>query len=325
MDQNLLARRVQEEEVQRFDPEQFGFGSFFRGRNTHTTMLRGLLEVQTNSPGAFVLLYLIYGLLEMIATTIFVCLYHELNCTKNLQLWISIFSSRFFFVIPFHIYKHRVLQRGNETPARVIQYLQILNIISFIWFITGQVWLYESTCRGPLFIYCLTVVALVYAAILFPITFLVGALVCLIIGLVLFAVFGAVVVAINLGLCLCFPIFMPFIRRYQQQRYGASQVDLSQLDTTTFNSQDQEEYPDLTCSVCLNDFTEGETVTTLPCQHHFHKNCIESWLHIKRICPLCRHDIREPMERQYEEVEVHEINRDPLEQEEDLRIDVQEL
>ncbi|OMP05109.1 Zinc finger, RING-type [Corchorus capsularis] len=43
------------------------------------------------------------------------------------------------------------------------------------------------------------------------------------------------------------------------------------------------------CSVCLNEFQEGETVRLLPkCNHAFHISCIDTWLRAHTNCPLCR-------------------------------------
>ena len=47
-----------------------------------------------------------------------------------------------------------------------------------------------------------------------------------------------------------------------------------------------------TCSVCLQDFEEGETVRTLPCLHHFHLACVDPWLKQRgrslAACPVCK-------------------------------------
>ncbi|KAL1349514.1 hypothetical protein AAHE18_07G163500 [Arachis hypogaea] len=43
------------------------------------------------------------------------------------------------------------------------------------------------------------------------------------------------------------------------------------------------------CSVCLNEFQEGETLRLLPkCSHAFHIPCIDTWLRSHTNCPLCR-------------------------------------
>lgn len=43
------------------------------------------------------------------------------------------------------------------------------------------------------------------------------------------------------------------------------------------------------CSICLDEFTEGEVCRMLPkCKHVFHRFCIDQWLPSERHCPVCR-------------------------------------
>jgi hypothetical protein len=42
------------------------------------------------------------------------------------------------------------------------------------------------------------------------------------------------------------------------------------------------------CSVCWDDFTLGEEVRKLVCDHFFHENCIVPWLQLHATCPVCR-------------------------------------
>ena len=46
------------------------------------------------------------------------------------------------------------------------------------------------------------------------------------------------------------------------------------------------------CSICKNLSSEGEMVmsfmTTLPCDHSFHSECLDSWLQTCRLCPSCK-------------------------------------
>jgi hypothetical protein len=44
---------------------------------------------------------------------------------------------------------------------------------------------------------------------------------------------------------------------------------------------------ELGCSICTEDFTTGEDVRVLPCQHKYHPNCIDPWLlNVSGTCPL---------------------------------------
>ncbi|KAK3946167.1 hypothetical protein QBC46DRAFT_1483 [Diplogelasinospora grovesii] len=51
----------------------------------------------------------------------------------------------------------------------------------------------------------------------------------------------------------------------------------------------------LGCSICTEDFTVGEDVRVLPCDHKFHPPCIDPWLiSVSGTCPLCRLDLSKP-------------------------------
>jgi hypothetical protein len=64
-------------------------------------------------------------------------------------------------------------------------------------------------------------------------------------------------------------------------------------------------YVQTNCSICLNDYlinkwdsdtneisilNKYENITILPCQHIFHKKCIQEWFLHKQECPICRGD-----------------------------------
>lgn len=47
------------------------------------------------------------------------------------------------------------------------------------------------------------------------------------------------------------------------------------------------------CALCLEPFSEGESVRVLPCGHGFHQTCIDRWLlevqaGCRRSCPVCK-------------------------------------
>lgn len=45
------------------------------------------------------------------------------------------------------------------------------------------------------------------------------------------------------------------------------------------------------CAVCIDKLGEGDTVRTLPCNHKFHKDCIDPWIAEHGTCPTCRCNI----------------------------------
>ncbi|KAK4254130.1 hypothetical protein QN277_009555 [Acacia crassicarpa] len=45
------------------------------------------------------------------------------------------------------------------------------------------------------------------------------------------------------------------------------------------------------CCICLEDFPDNAEVSTMPCHHVFHHNCIVQWLKTSHLCPLCRYSM----------------------------------
>ena len=53
---------------------------------------------------------------------------------------------------------------------------------------------------------------------------------------------------------------------------------------------------DHACAICQDSLTaEQEGRKLNACGHWFHKSCIDTWLERDVHCPVCRHDIREPL------------------------------
>jgi len=45
------------------------------------------------------------------------------------------------------------------------------------------------------------------------------------------------------------------------------------------------------CTICIEDFKDGDELKTLPCLHIYHHNCIDSWLQRDNSCPCCKSPI----------------------------------
>lgn len=43
-----------------------------------------------------------------------------------------------------------------------------------------------------------------------------------------------------------------------------------------------------TCNICLAPYEVDEEVRTVPCMHQFHRQCIDTWLRDRAVCPVCK-------------------------------------
>ncbi|KAI1294026.1 hypothetical protein F5Y03DRAFT_326095 [Xylaria venustula] len=88
-----------------------------------------------------------------------------------------------------------------------------------------------------------------------------------------------------------------------QHEAGSASVPAGSAPDKTKKEPDPEE-DHLGCSICTEDFTVGEDVRVLPCNHKFHPACVDPWLvNVSGTCPLCRLDLRPPEDAEGEENE----------------------
>ncbi|XP_022764198.1 E3 ubiquitin-protein ligase RING1-like [Durio zibethinus] len=45
------------------------------------------------------------------------------------------------------------------------------------------------------------------------------------------------------------------------------------------------------CTICLDDFIDGEEIASMPCGHVYHDGCIVKWFETNHLCPLCRYEM----------------------------------
>ena len=84
-------------------------------------------------------------------------------------------------------------------------------------------------------------------------------------------------------------MMLPFPELHRQQQQGINEEHISQLPTRSYQSNDGKVEQ---CSICLENFKQGESVRTLPCLHQFHVKCVDQWLQRSQQCPVCKYEIR---------------------------------
>ncbi|KAJ8029740.1 hypothetical protein HOLleu_29212 [Holothuria leucospilota] len=71
----------------------------------------------------------------------------------------------------------------------------------------------------------------------------------------------------------------------------ASKDDIDKLETIKLTAADTAASSSNECPVCKDDFSIGDEVKKLPCEHIFHPDCVVTWLKMHNTCPVCRRAI----------------------------------
>ena len=71
-------------------------------------------------------------------------------------------------------------------------------------------------------------------------------------------------------------------RRYRAREQQLPTTTDNNNDTTTTTTPKEDR-----CTICLENLSSNKT-ESFPCQHIFHRICLEEWFKIERTCPMCR-------------------------------------
>ncbi|XP_057780644.1 E3 ubiquitin-protein ligase At1g12760-like [Salvia miltiorrhiza] len=194
-------------------------------------------------------------------------------------------------------------RRQSDDETSVAKHLESANtMFSFIWWIIGFYWVSaggpDLTAESPQ-LYWLSITFLA-----FDVFFVV---ICV-----------AVACIVGIAVCCCLPCIIAILYAVADQE-GATKEDIERLPKFKFrrigdfekqNGEIQESFggiitecdtdsptehvlplDDAECCICLCAYDDGAELRELPCRHHFHSACIDKWLHINAICPLCKFNI----------------------------------
>ena len=65
------------------------------------------------------------------------------------------------------------------------------------------------------------------------------------------------------------------------------------VSVTTFSNKTRSLF-DKECSICCEAYVSNNKLSTLGCNHTFHKRCLDRWARRSNQCPLCRAIFRRP-------------------------------
>ncbi|KAA8525346.1 hypothetical protein F0562_007236 [Nyssa sinensis] len=184
----------------------------------------------------------------------------------------------------------------------LVEYFKMaLDCFFAVWFVVGNVWIFgghSSSSEAPN-LYTLCIVFLTFSCIGYAMPFILCA-----------------------TICCCFPCMISVlgVREDLTQNRGATPESINSLPTYKFkikknrNGNDRENNSgageggvvaagtekervisgdDAVCCICLAKYGNNDELRELPCSHFFHKECVDKWLKINALCPLCKAKVGE--------------------------------
>ncbi|PSR91808.1 E3 ubiquitin-protein like [Actinidia chinensis var. chinensis] len=190
----------------------------------------------------------------------------------------------------------------NPRLKTLVEYFKMaLDCFFAVWFVIGNVWAFgghSSSSEAPK-LYRLCILFLSISCIGYAMPFILCATICC---------------------CLpCIISFRGFNGDLTQNR-GAPPESINSLPTYKFkmkktrNRNDREinsdageggvvaagtekerviSGEDAVCCICLAKYANNDELRELPCSHFFHKECVDKWLKINALCPLCKREVGE--------------------------------
>ncbi|KAL3668744.1 hypothetical protein V7S43_006039 [Phytophthora oleae] len=81
-------------------------------------------------------------------------------------------------------------------------------------------------------------------------------------------------------------------RPHTTKSRAASAALINQLPTYTFTvSKEHDDNGTPDCLICRCGFEVGEEIKSLPCFHSYHSDCVDSWLSLNKVCPVCQFSV----------------------------------
>ncbi|XP_042061621.1 E3 ubiquitin ligase BIG BROTHER-related-like [Salvia splendens] len=72
---------------------------------------------------------------------------------------------------------------------------------------------------------------------------------------------------------------------------GLPAETIASLPSINYKSQGSQEGISDSCVICRLDFEDDDTLILLSCKHSYHSECINSWLKINKVCPVCSAEV----------------------------------
>ncbi|KAL8138697.1 hypothetical protein V2J09_004698 [Rumex salicifolius] len=187
---------------------------------------------------------------------------------------------------------------NNPRVKALFEYLKMaIDCFFAIWFVVGNVWVFgghTSSSDAPN-LYRLSIAFLAISCIGYAMPFLLCATICCCLPCIisvmgfredLTQMRGATTESIDA---------LPTYKYKLKKKKDGDSTDGSETGVVAAGTEKERVISgeDAVCCICLAKYTENDELRELPCVHLFHKECVDKWLKINALCPLCKNEVGE--------------------------------
>ncbi|XP_052204396.1 E3 ubiquitin ligase BIG BROTHER-related [Diospyros lotus] len=72
---------------------------------------------------------------------------------------------------------------------------------------------------------------------------------------------------------------------------GLSADTIAALPSVNYKTNSTQDGSNDSCVICRLEYEDGDTLTVLSCKHSYHSECINNWLRINKVCPVCSTEV----------------------------------
>uniref|UniRef100_A0A0E0FH39 RING-type domain-containing protein n=1 Tax=Oryza nivara TaxID=4536 RepID=A0A0E0FH39_ORYNI len=163
-----------------------------------------------------------------------------------------------------------------------------------VWFVVGNVWIFggRTSLHDAPNLYRLCIVFLAFGFIGYALPFILCTMICCCLPCIISMMGihedldfnrGATAEAIDALVAYKFQS-----KKFQDGEAGEDNGGVLAAGTDKERTISAE---DAVCCICLSKFSNNEDLRELPCNHVFHLECVDKWLKINALCPLCKADL----------------------------------
>ncbi|KAM3347645.1 hypothetical protein ACQJBY_021528 [Aegilops geniculata] len=164
-----------------------------------------------------------------------------------------------------------------------------------VWFVVGNVWIFggRSSVHDAPNLYRLCIVFLAFGFIGYALPFILCTMICCCLPCIISMVGFHEDLDMNKG-ATAEVINMLVAYKYKSMRIrdgGEVGEDNGGVLASGTDKERTISAEDAVCCICLSRFSNNEDLRELPCGHVFHMECIDKWLKINALCPLCKSEL----------------------------------